>query len=171
MKFCVTGRRSICVEDIPIITGKMTSVVSRATVVMFGGARGVDYEALKAASNEKLKLIMSGHDQLPKLVLVCPNRLDQVWKSKEQKRMVDEVIELGNPITSSNFYRSFYQRNEYMVDNTDVCVMFWDYQRKGGTYQCGKYASEQHTRKYGNSATRPVGVEVVKLWVSERGLK
>lgn len=107
----------------------MKALVGNKTLdaIYFGGARGADTEALKAALEFR-------EGQHPKLVVVVPDTVEnQPSDTREWTRKADEVIELRNPITSEDSYASFKARNQYLVDAATLLVAFWNGVYKSGT--------------------------------------
>ena len=140
----ITGIRDL---DYPIARGivvhKMTEVVQgRPLGIVFGGARGVDTLALRAAW-----LARGGADAMmitPKLVAVVPDSVDRQPRTAAHtiRDCADEVIELHLPIYRAG---SFHKRNEHMLllarERSDglpqapLCIGFTDNvdPRSGGT--------------------------------------
>lgn len=94
----------------------------------FGGARGVDSDALQYISRTQPGSVRT---------VVVPNRvIDQPLSSQATiKRYATNIIELKN--TGPNRYMI---RNRYMVDNSTKTNAFYDFRGKGGTYNTIEYA-------------------------------
>ena len=136
----ITGHRNLSQSDITTISLTMTSLMADETIeaIYFGGAKGADTEALRACLDIRKSLSVQ-------LVVVVPDRVeDQPRVARDWIFRADQVIELGNPITPMDHYRSYSLRNEYLVDvvrETDgFLVAFWDGIESGGTYNCLEYA-------------------------------
>jgi len=97
----------------------------------FGGARGVDSDAL-----EYLGRTQPGSMR----TVVVPNRLSDQPRLTIgiTKRYSTRIIELKNTGTDRYFIR-----NRYLVDNTDHVRAFYDHRKTGGTYQTINYAHAQ----------------------------
>ena len=100
----------------------------RANEYLFGGARGVD--------NDALEYIAKTQPSAGRTVVV-PNRLiDQPQVSQENiKIYAKRLVELKN--TGSDRY---FIRNRYMVDHSTHVQAFYDFRGSGGTYQTINYA-------------------------------
>lgn len=126
----VTAHRDIGAGDLPLIHAAMRMLVGHDDVdaIYFGGARGGDTEALKAA------LYFRGVNPRPWLTVVVPETLDQqpsethFWSKK-----ANEVIELRNPITKDDYFKSYTIRDRYLVDSATFLVAFFNGDYKTGT--------------------------------------
>lgn len=94
----------------------------------FGGARGVDSDALEYISRTQPNAVRT---------VVVPNRLaDQPIQARIiTKRYAHNVIELRN--TGANRYMI---RNQYMVDRSTKVQAFYDFRGSGGTHNTIEYA-------------------------------
>lgn len=103
----------------------------RARHYYFGGARGVDSDALAHISRTQPHSVRT---------VVVPNRvIDQPASARAQiKRYATEVIELRN--TGPDRYMI---RNHYMVDHSSRTNAFYDYRGRGGTFNTIEYARSQ----------------------------
>lgn len=97
----------------------------------FGGARGVDTDALKYIHQTQPEAIRT---------VVVPNTLaDQPVAARAAiKQHATNIIELKN--SGTNRYQL---RNKYMVDRADKTVGFYDYRGRGGTHQTINYAESK----------------------------
>ena len=97
----------------------------------FGGARGVDTDALRYISETQPESIRT---------VVVPNTVaDQPVEAREAIRQyATNTIELKN--SGANRYQL---RNQFIVDKSDKTVGFYDYRGRGGTYQTINYARSQ----------------------------
>ncbi len=95
---------------------------------LFGGARGVDSDALKYISRTQPRSVRT---------VVVPNRLiDQPAYARQIARQhATRIIELKN--TGRDRYAI---RNRYMVDNSRRVHAFFDFRTRGGTVQTINYA-------------------------------
>ena len=97
----------------------------------FGGARGVDSDALEYISKTQPGSIRT---------VVVPNRVvDQPLHARAIiKNHATNVIELRNSGPDRYFIR-----NRYMVNHSDKTVAFYDFRGRGGTLQTMNYASSK----------------------------
>lgn len=103
-----------------------------------GGAIGVDL----AFGLEVIHLrdFEFPHIQL-EVAVPCPGQSKR-WSQQEQA-MYKELIELAdevNVISPSYTKFCFHKRNEYMVDKSDLVLVVWNEEEKGGTYYTYQYA-------------------------------
>ena len=103
----------------------------KAREYYFGGARGIDNDALKYIARTQPGSLRT---------VVVPNRLiDQPVETRMViKNNATKIIELKN--TGTDRYRI---RNQYMVDRSQKTVGFYDFRGKGGTYQTIYYAKSK----------------------------
>lgn len=96
----------------------------------FGGARGVDSDALEHIARTQPRSIRT---------VVVPNRLiDQPASARAAiDRFSTHVIELKN--TGPDRYML---RNKFMVDNSDRVAAFYDFRGRGGTFNTIEYARD-----------------------------
>lgn len=139
MKIAITANRKLDPDDNTTIFNKMAELVTNENVeaIYFGGAIGGDHVALEAALS--IQAINK-----PKLIVVVPCVLaNQPKVTHENIKKADELIELKNPITQDDNWKSFHQRNEYMVDHAEKTICFFNGLRRGGSYSCAQYAEKQ----------------------------
>ena len=100
----------------------------RAREYFFGGARGVDSDALQYIARTQPRSIRT---------VVVPNRvLDQPVQARAMiQRHATRVIELRN--TGADRYMV---RNRFMVDRSTRVHAFYDFRGRGGTYNTIEYA-------------------------------
>lgn len=136
-RVAITANRLLIPSDHEIIAIQMAKLMTDPLVeaIYFGGAIGGDTVALQAC------LDMTFLDR-PKLIVVVPFKLsDQPKITRSVSEQADELIELGNPITVSDGYRSYHIRNEFMCDHSSKIVAFWNKSTKpSGTAACIRYA-------------------------------
>ena len=97
----------------------------------FGGARGVDSDALEYISRTQ-----PGSSR----TVVVPDRVINQPSSSQAiiKRHATRVIELRNTGTDR-----YMIRNRYMVDHADRTHAFYDFRGRGGTFQTMNYTRSQ----------------------------
>lgn len=125
---------------------------------IFGGAIGVDTMGFIVAENLRDKVYSKG---TIKITLAMPfENQDGAWFRKEDKDRLKyhrEVADLVVRVDTLSQYSIDYKegeyhpskmqkRNEFMVDNSDIVVAIWDGSKKGGTYNCVKYAKTNNKR-------------------------
>lgn len=116
----------------------MKTLVGNASIdaIYFGGARGADTEALKAALEFRA-------DKRPWLVVVVPDTVSrQPRETHEWTRKADEVIELHAAITKDDGFASFKKRNVFLVDIASFLVAFWAGDYSTGTGHAVRYAEK-----------------------------
>lgn len=124
----ITGHRELGPKSLSRLRAAMRGLAQnpRVDAIYFGGARGSDTEALKAALEYR-------QGKRPWLVVVVPDYLkNQPWDTRKWSQKADELIELGNPITPEDRYQSYHTRNEYLVNVCSFLVAFFN-----GNYACG----------------------------------
>lgn len=134
----ISGHRAIGPNSKRRVWYAVQTLIENSTIkaIYFGGARGTDNEALKAA-------LYYRKGWFPRLIVVLPDTIEQQPAETHQWiRRADEVIELKQPITSEDGYLSYRKRNEYMVDYATFLVAFFNGNFKSGTGQAIKYAEK-----------------------------
>lgn len=128
-----TGHREY--GDPALLYSRLDRLNSRS--YMFGGARGIDTDALTYISQTK-----PGSER----IVVVPNTVQA--QPREARFAINnyatKVIELKNTGTDRYFIR-----NRYMVNNSNRIEAFYDMRKSGGTFQ---------TINYANSKGKPVNV-------------
>jgi hypothetical protein len=126
LKVAVSGSRQPNPEDESEIEKTIRTVVARqrSSAMIFGGARGTDTVALRAARAGR------GRAKTPRLVVIVPGTAKEQPSAARAciAQCADEVIELGLPLRAPSFLR----RNAEMLKRADVLIAFWD-GRPGGT--------------------------------------
>lgn len=125
----ISGHRSIGPNSKRRVWYAVQLLVENSSIkeIYFGGARGTDTEALKAALYYR-----SGKH--PRLVVVLPDTLNQQPRdTREWTVRSDEVIELKIPLTPEDGFASYKKRNEYIVDHGTILVAFFNGNFKSGT--------------------------------------
>jgi predicted Rossmann fold nucleotide-binding protein DprA/Smf involved in DNA uptake len=130
----ITGSRDIPEGGLEIIKAQMAAYVAnpRITKIIFGGARGADTEALRAALNSRT-------EEKPKLVVVVPMTVDrQPQETRYITRQADEVVELG-----LEYHDGVYIiRDRWIVENSNQLAAFWNGKEGSGTHKTMKIAEK-----------------------------
>ena len=107
-----------------------------------GGTIGVDLDFAKKVL--WFRDFYSPHIKL-EIAVPCPNQ--QKFWSEEDKERYQEIIELADVVTliSETYTPScFHKRNEYMVDKSDMVLIFRNEEiESGGTYYTYEYAQKK----------------------------
>ena len=134
----ITGHRDLIPGDLAKIRAAMKALLANVSVdeIWFGGATGVDTEALRAALEFRV-------GRRPKLVVILPDTLlRQPYQTHSVTRQADSIIELKRAITPDDGYRAFHERNEFIVNHASVLVAFWSGVGKSGTASTVTYAKK-----------------------------
>lgn len=134
----ITGHRKIGPISTRRVWSAASTLVKNLTIdaTYLGGASGVDTEFLKAALHYRVGL-------RPRLIVAVPDTVEkQPVTTREWTQKADEVIELLEPITSDNKYRSYKKRNEYLIDQSTFLIAFFNGDFKSGTGNAINYAKK-----------------------------
>ncbi len=135
----VTGHRDLTEANRLRVWAAMKGLIMNPKVdeIWFGGAKGADNEALKAALHHR------GSALVPRLVVVVPDTVSQQpWECQVIIQRADQRIELGLPITADDRYAAYHRRNEFLVDHASLLVAFWDGKKSSGTSSTVNYAKK-----------------------------
>ena len=123
MILAVSGIRDLDPRDVAVVEMETLEAVAtlRPESMLFGGARGSDTVALRAACDLPLRK-----------VVVVPGRLVQQPQEARAvaQRCADEVEELGLDLRNKG---SFLERNDWMLDRATRLLAFTDGSYRGGT--------------------------------------
>ena len=106
-----------------------------------GGAIGVDIAFAETVID--LRDRKYPHIQL-EIAVPCPGQ-NKKWNSHD-KEVYADAIQLADEVNIiSEHYTKFcfHRRNEYMVDKSDLVVVVWNGEEKGGTYSTYQYAKRK----------------------------
>jgi len=138
---CFSGHRNIDKSVLPRLKAELESTIRKlisdgTDVFICGGALGFDMFAEQT--------ILALQEEFPHIQLVlalpCPGHYRR-WGAAEQEAM-EEMIDAANKTVyvSSEYTRTcMFERNEYMVDSSDLLVCYLT-EFKGGTVQTTNYA-------------------------------
>jgi hypothetical protein len=124
----ITAHRQISLDDVRKVHIVMRKIVSLPHIdaIYFGGARGGDSEALKAALHFRV-------NKRPHLTVVVPDKLvKQPFETHAISKQADEIVELGHRITPDDGFAAYDKRDQYLVDVATSLVAFF-----GGNYATG----------------------------------
>lgn len=133
----ITAHRKLSAKDTLLIHQAMRHVVALPHVdaIYFGGARGGDSEALKAA------LHFRAEKPKPWLTVVVPDTLlKQPYETHLWSRKANEIIELHHKITPDDGFESYTKRDQYLVDAATTLLAFFSGDYKSGTGKTVKMA-------------------------------
>lgn len=103
-----------------------------------GGAIGVDLDfaemVLHTRKNDDIKL---------EVAVPCKNQ-DLKWRQSDKERYKDILsnAEYINQISEKYTPDCMQKRNEYMVNNSELVIAFWNGEEKGGTWNTIQYAKK-----------------------------
>ena len=123
--------------------------------VITGGALGLDTLAFYTVENIN-STFKEKYEIKNKLAVPFKNQPNAWFRQKdkdrynEMKEIADEVVYVDTleKYKISNIREEEYhpakmqKRNEYMVDNSDIVIAVWNGDKKGGTWNCIKYAQK-----------------------------
>lgn len=137
-KIAVTGHRlnKLGYDDFAFhakIKKHMLSILDQYEdpILISGCALGIDQFWMEVGLNNKL----------PVIAAIPFYGFDQVWPIEARQdlaKMLECCTEL-NYICNKSSRQAFQKRNEWMVDNADLVVAYWD-GSSGGTANCVRYA-------------------------------
>lgn len=153
---CVTGHRpqgfpwnyadSQCLAHkkyLKFLTNKISRLVNAGFAhFISGGAIGVDMDFANVVISLRDK--MFPNIQL-EVAIPC-QRQDLKWQIADKERY-HTILSNANKVTIlSEHYTRFcmQKRNEYMVDNSDLVLAFWNDENSGGTYNTISYAKRKN---------------------------
>lgn len=132
----ITAHREVSGQDQSRIRSSMKVLVENPTIdaIYFGGARGGDTIALRAAHEFRT-------GERPWLAVVVPDTVrQQPFEAKQWFHLADDIIELGNNITPDNKFSAYHIRNEYLVHVATSLVAFYSGKKTSGTGRCIDFA-------------------------------
>ena len=145
MIVAITGHRKLSPADAALVTARVEALIYdvRPSVVIFGGAVGVDTVALAAARHHRSHHGGTVRAHRSRLVVIVPDTVTaQPHEAREAIRAcADEVVEMRHTITRTDGWAAYHLRNEAMVDRATHVLGFWDGDVRTGTGSCLAYAS------------------------------
>lgn len=106
-----------------------------------GGAIGVDIAFASAVIDLRDRKYP---DIQLEIAVPCPGQ-NKKWNARD-KEIYAEAIQLADAVNViSEHYTKFcfHRRNEYMVDKSDLVIVVWNGEEKGGTYYTYQYAKRK----------------------------
>lgn len=142
----ITGHRDI--DDFDRFKTNLTGALQTpgVTALIQGCAAGVDLEAAKIAIDLGVPVISAMPWTTFKPVLEYRKLYSWVLRHSEECYPVTEADHYIGPWV-------YQDRNEWMVDEGDEIISWWDGRPGGGTYNCIKYVQKvgkRHIRLYEN---------------------
>lgn len=150
MRMCVTGHRpgkmpthygyDITNENWTELKERLKKLLidKQCAEAITGMALGVDTVFALAV----IELKESGYNIKLHSAIPCRNQ-EKNW-SIEDQLLYGYILSKADTIklVSDKEYKAYLMqiRNEYMVDNSDEVIAVWNGEKKGGTYNCIKYA-------------------------------
>lgn len=138
--YAITGHREI--DDFHRFKVRLTQALTDGDHTLIQGcAAGVDLEAAKIAIDLKVPVISAMPWTTFKPVREYHELYSWVLKHSEE----------CYPVTEADHYLGpwvYQDRNEWMVDESDEVIAWWDERPGGGTYNCIQYAEKvnKHVR-------------------------
>jgi len=139
----ITGHRPERIPNIHMVEHALAYAFHELEVekVIQGMAAGVDLLAARTAFRMNIPFISArpwaGH---------TPRVADEY----DYMMAINNAIEVVDvdPSTSYPGAWVYQKRNEWMVDNAELVIAVWDGERKGGTFNCVKYANQEERHIY-----------------------
>lgn len=123
-----TGHRDIRETAASSIAIRFMSIMKAGDTLIAGGARGWDSIITQLAVIKDVKLWL----YLP----------FGVNSTKESFRKYAEIIKISNLARGKYNLANFFIRNQWIVDDCDILIPYWDGRKKGGTYDTIKRAKK-----------------------------
>lgn len=137
MRIAFTGHRPEDCEDEVTVRAKIREALraERATVAITGMAAGVDLWGAAEARDLGIEIWCAkpwkGHG---------PRKADE-----ELYHSIISTASLVHNVVDSKDYPgpwAYHKRNEWMVDNCELLIAYWNGKESGGTFACLKYADK-----------------------------
>lgn len=110
-----------------------------------GAALGVDLDFAEAVIYYRDGKLGEPQDIKLEIAVPCDNQTRD-WNKKDVERY-NKILALADKIVYVSHKYTFdcmQKRNEYMVDNSELVLAFWNGETKGGTYNTIKYARKNN---------------------------
>lgn len=142
-----TGHRIIAGEDKPYITARIRDALSKLAdrgckTFLCGGALGFD----ELVAIEVIRLKRTRDDVKLVLALPCID-WDRAWSERNKEiyrgiiKNADEVLYISEQYSAG----CMHKRNRYLVDNSSLCIAYYD-GRSGGTAYTVRYALSKEVK-------------------------
>ncbi len=147
MVIAFTGHRtfdySLCYSTLVGAVESLCGDGRSARIFMSGMADGFDLAAAEAVLDIRDRL---GEGAEVELHAIIPYRGDDLRMVGDVRRRYHRVVERADRVVYLEDRYShgvFYRRNDYLVDNADLVVAFYDRSSRGGTAYTVKRATKQ----------------------------
>lgn len=142
---CGTGHRPQHVQNFGTAKDDIKKFISENNVdkVISGMALGFDIILAEAV----LELKEQGANIILEAAVPCREQ-DKLWR-KEDKEKYQYILSKCDIVTilqQEYTIDCLNKRNQYMVDNSDIVLAYWNGKQNGGTYNCIKYAESKHKK-------------------------
>lgn len=123
----------------------------------FGGALGIDQMAFNIVEKIKFNTLKLNPIEITQILAMPFEKQDNNWfgeagrKELRHERLIANEVILVDTLEGYKikgypediyFPAKMQKRNEYMVNNSDIIIAVWDGVKRGGTYNCVKYAQK-----------------------------
>lgn len=142
---CFTGHRSIKKSEVELLNYLLNEVITElinegVNSFICGGALGFDTLAELEVLKQKEKF------ENIKLILALPCKNQDEWWDEKDKEVYRNIINLADEVVYiSEKYKKgcMFERNRYMVDNSQYCVSYLRRNESGTSYTV-KYARNKN---------------------------
>lgn len=141
MNIAITGHRPERIKNQEILCKHLSIAFedNNAFRVIQGMAPGVDLLAAKVAYLAGIPFVCA---------IPYPTHRGYVIKNyPDWLTLYDRVLTLADEavfVSDQGSQWAFQKRNEWMVDRADIVAAGWDGAKKGGTWNCVKYANQKN---------------------------
>ena len=107
---------------------------ANATRLICGMAEGFDLIAARAAMELGIPITAARPWHT--------HKVGELWK-EDYKAVLEYADKVHVVVDSETYHVSYlHKRNEWMVDNADAVMAYWNGKESGGTYACRQYAKK-----------------------------
>lgn len=143
---CFTGHRSYPLEDQPSIIASTDSIIASlyaSGIRQFIAGGAIGFDTLAACR------VLIAKRQFPDiklyLALPCRNQTER-WSSDNSLKLYKYILGAADEVSYiSEMYTEgcMMKRNRFMVDNSSVCIAYYNGSDRGGTAATVRYARER----------------------------